>query len=211
MTDNSRKVEGGHVEALNASRKRLLMAADAARRKIERDLHAGVQQHLVALAVNLQLAGALTDSDPAAAKALLEEMGRDVQHALDETAQLAQRIYPQLDAVGFAAALRSAAVSAGVRTSVETDVDTRFPPELLATAYWCMARGARPHKSRCATRRSPCERRTGALAFEITAEGDHSAVLGHLSDRVDALGGALAIQSEPERGTRVSGSLPLGE
>jgi signal transduction histidine kinase len=210
MTDNSRKVEGGHVEALNASRKRLLMAADAARRKIERDLHAGVQQHLVALAVNLQLAGALADSDPAAAKALLEEMGRDVQHALDETAQLAQRIYPQLDAVGFAAALRSAAVSAGVRTSVETDVDTRFPPELLATAYWSWLE-VLDHTNPGAYTTITVREKDGTLAFEITAEGDHSAVLGHLSDRVDALGGALAIQSEPERGTRVWGSLPLGE
>src|SRR5206468_2758519 len=92
MTDNSRKVAGGQVEALNASRKRLLLAADAERRRIERDLHEGVQQQLVALAVNLQLAGELTDSGPAAARTLLAEMERDVQRALDETAQLAQRI-----------------------------------------------------------------------------------------------------------------------
>ena len=72
---------------LRASRKRLVLAADADRRSIERDLHDGVQQHLVALAVNLQLARGLVDADPAAAKALLEEMGRDVQQALDETAR----------------------------------------------------------------------------------------------------------------------------
>lgn len=210
MTDNFLKVEDGHVEALNASRKRLLMAADAARRKIERDLHAGVQQHLVALAVNLQLAGSLTDADPAAAKALLEEMGRDVQQALDETAQLAQRVYPQLDAVGFAAALRSAAVSAGVRASVEVDVDTRSPPELLATAYWCWFE-VLDHTTPGAETRITVREEDGALAFEIAAEGDHSATLVHLSDRVDALGGALTIQSEPERGTVFSGSLPLRE
>ena len=210
MTDNSRKVEGGHVEALNASRKRLLVAADAARRKLERDLHAGVQQHLVALAVNLQLAGALTDSDPAAAKALLEEMGRDVQQALDETAQLAQRIYPQLDAVDFATALRSAAVSAGVRASVEADVDARLPPELLATAYWCWLE-VLDHATPGAHTRITVREEDDALAFEISAEGDHSAVLVHFSDRVDALGGVLTIQSGPQRGTRVSCSLPLGD
>ena len=99
------------VTELRASRKRLVLAADTDRRIIERDLHEGVQQHLVALAVNLQLAGGLVDADPAAAKALLEEMGRDVQQALDETAKLAQRIYPALiEARGFAATLRSAAV-----------------------------------------------------------------------------------------------------
>ena len=196
------------MEASNAARKRLVLAADAARRKIERELHAGVQQHLVALAVNLQLAGELTDSDPAAAKTLLEEMRRNVQQALDETAQLAQRIYPQLDAVGFAAALRSASVSAGVHASVDADVDTRFPPELLVTAYWCwvelLDRAAAETRATITVREGD-----EALAFEIVADADPT--LEHLSERVAALGGTLTIQSEPGRGTRVSGSLPLGE
>ena len=77
------------------ARRRLVLAADADRRAIERELHEGVQQHLVALAVNLQLARQSADADPEAAKELLEQMGRDVQQALDETAQLAQRIYPR--------------------------------------------------------------------------------------------------------------------
>ena len=77
-----------------------------------------MQQHLVALAVNLQLADLAVDADPAAAKTLLAELARDVQQALDETAQLAQRIYPPLlEAGGLAAALRAAAASAGVRAS----------------------------------------------------------------------------------------------
>jgi signal transduction histidine kinase len=197
------------VEALNASRQRLLLAADAERRRIERDLHEGVQQHLIALAVNLQLAGGLMDSDPAAAKTLLAEMGRDVEQALDEAAQLAQGIYPQLDAVGFAAALRSAAVRAGIRASVDAGVASSSPPELLATAYWCwlevLARstpGARPTIA--------VREQDGAFAFEIVEDGDHSAAaLEHLSDRVEALGGTLTIQSEPGPRTRVSGSLPL--
>jgi len=73
-----------------------MLAADADRSRIERALHDGVQQHLVALAVNLQLAGRLSDSDPPAAKTLLDEIARDVQQALDEAAQLAQWIYPPL-------------------------------------------------------------------------------------------------------------------
>ena len=75
------------VEELRASRERLVLAADADRRRIERDFHDGPQQHLVALAVNLELARRLADADPAAAKALLNEMGRDVQQALDETGE----------------------------------------------------------------------------------------------------------------------------
>jgi signal transduction histidine kinase len=208
MTDNSPKVEAGQVEALNASRKRLLLAADAERRRIERDLHEGVHQHLVALAVNLQLAGDLTDSDPAAAKTLLAEMGRDVQHALDEAAVLAQRISPQLDAIGFAAALRSAAVNAGIRASVGADVEASSPPELLTAAYWCWFE--------LLDRSTPGARATimvreqeAALAFEIVADGDHPvAALEHLSDRVETLGGTLTIQSEPGPRTRISGSFP---
>ena len=84
------------VEELRASRERLVLAADADRRRIERDLHAGVQQQLVALAVNLQLAGALAGADPAGATRLLAELERDVQQLLDEAAQLAHRIYPPL-------------------------------------------------------------------------------------------------------------------
>jgi signal transduction histidine kinase len=209
MTDNSRNVEGGQVEALHASRRRLLLAGDAERRRIERELHEGVQQHLVALAVNLQLARNLTDSDPAAARTLLVEMGRDVQQALDETAQVAQRIYPQLDAVGFAALLRSAAVNAGIPASVDTDIEASPRPELLATVYWCWLEvldrstpGARPTMS--------VREHDGALVFEIVADGEHAvAALEDLADRVEALGGTLTIQSEPDARTSVSGSLPL--
>ena len=209
MTDNSRKVEDGQVEVLNASRKRLLLAADAERRRIERDLHDGVQQHLVALAVNLQLAGELTNSDPAAARTLLAEMGRDVQQALDETAQLAQRIYPQLDAIGFAATLRSAAVNAGIRASVDADVAATSPPDLLATIFWCWL----DVLDRCTTGARATitiREQEGALTFEIVEDGDHSAAaLERICDRVAALGGSLTIQSEPGPRTRVSGSLPL--
>ncbi len=104
------------VTELRASRRRIVFAADADRRMIERELHERVQQNLVALAVNLQLADLAVEADPAAAKTLLAELARDVQQALDETAQLAQRIYPPLlEAGGLAAALRAAAGSAGVR------------------------------------------------------------------------------------------------
>jgi signal transduction histidine kinase len=207
MTDNSRKVEDGQVEALHASRRRLLLAGDAERRGIEQELHEGVQQHLIALAVNLQLAGDLTASDPAAAKRLLAEMGRDVQQALDETARLAQRIYPQLDAVGLGAMLRSAAVTAGMRASVDVNVDPDQPPELLAAVYWCwlelLHRSARGVRATITVRE-----KDGALAFDIDEDAEHSvAELAHLGDRVEALGGSLTILSEGNA-TRVSGSLP---
>jgi signal transduction histidine kinase len=238
MTDNFRELatgrsitlEGRHAETLletlnrlrlevadlRASRKRLVMAADDDRGAIERDLHGSVQQHLVALAVNLQLAGALADADPAAAKALLEEMGRDVQQALDETTQLAQRIYPPLlEARGLAAALRSAAVIAGVPASVEVTPGVGYPSEAARTVYFCCLE-ALEHAGAGARATIRVRDEEGALAFEVVEDRASSAPetapsnarLERLRERVEALGGQLTIQSEPG-GTRVSGSLPL--
>jgi signal transduction histidine kinase len=217
-------VEAGHIEALQgtldrlrlevaelqASRKRLALAADAERRRIEHDLHNGVRQHLVALAVNLQLAGSLVHADPAAAQRLLDEMARHVQQALDETAQLAQRIYPPLlEAGGLAVALRSAAASLGITASVEVAADARYPQEIAAAVYWCCLESLE-HAGAGAHAAIALRDEEGALAFEIVAEGDHSSTeLERLRDRVEALGGRLTIQSGPDRSTRLCGAIPL--
>ena len=109
--------------------RKLVLAADADRRSIERELHDGVQQHLVALAVNLQLVEQLVDDDPAAAKTLLQDLRRDVQQALEEAAQLAQTVYPPLlETGGLAATLRAAASSIGVPSSVEVAADRAGRP-----------------------------------------------------------------------------------
>jgi len=198
------------VEELRAALKRLVVASDADRRKVERELHDGVQQHLIALAVNLQLAGQASDSDAAAAKTLLEEMGRDVQHALDETSLLAQRIYPAtLEAGGLGTLLRSAAVSAGLPASVDVAAPSNHPPEVVMTLYLCwlnmLACGSVETRPRIRVRESE-----DALAFELVGNAACSeADLVSLRDRVEALGGRLAVTSGSGGGTRFSGSLPL--
>ena len=158
------------VEELRASLKRLVVAADADRRMVERELHDGVQQHLIALAVDLQLAGQALASDPAAAKPLLDEMGRDLQHALDETSLLAQRIYPAtLEAGGLGTLLRSAAVSAGVPASVDVAAPSTHPPEVVMTLYLCwfnmLARGRGETGARIRVRESE-----DMLAFEVVGD-----------------------------------------
>jgi signal transduction histidine kinase len=232
MTDNSRKattrrsiaVEARNVVGLRElldrlrlevaelrlSRKRLVLAGDADRRRIERNLHGGVQQHLVALAVNLQRASEFVDDDPAAASALLEQMGHDVQQALDETARLAQWIYaPLLEASGLAAALRSAAIGAGISASVEVTARASYPPEFAGTVYLCCLE-ALEHAGAGARATLEVRDEDGAVVFEIVEDGAHSAAApDRLRDRVEALGGRLTIRPEPGRGTRVSGSLPL--
>lgn len=239
MTDNFRRnqtrrsitLEARHVGALRetldsmrlelaelrASRKRLVLAADADRRRIERELHDGVQQTLVALAVDLQLAAEVADADPAATKALIEEIGRALQQALGEAAQLAERIYPPLlEAGGLAAALRSAALSAGITVFVEVTAGASYPPEVAATVYLCCLE-ALEHAGPGAQATVKVRDEGGAIAFEVVEDGAHPTAAGgcadagleQLRDRVEALGGRLTIRSEPGCRIWVSGSLPL--
>jgi signal transduction histidine kinase len=202
------------VAELRASRERLVLAADAERRGLERDLHQGVQQQLVALAVNLQLARELAGTDPSASEALLAEMQQHLQDALDETARLAQRIYPPLlEQGGLAAALRSAAAGAGLPARIDVGATAGCLPEVAGAVYFSsldaleqLAAGAKATVS--------VRDVGGTLAFEVVADGadDTAASEGavdRIRDRVEALGGQLTVQSEPGRGLHLSGSIPL--
>ena len=195
---------------LRAARERLVLAADSDRRAIERDLHNGVHQYLVALAATVQLARLAADSDPAAVKALLEEMDRDLRQALDETALLAQRIYPStLELGGLAALLRSTAVHARVPATVDVPAGSSYPAEVGMTVYLCwlalLARGSDESQVTISVREIE-----DALSFELTGEGTASdADLNRLQDRVEALGGRLTSEPQPGGSIRLSGSLPL--
>ncbi len=197
------------VAELRASRRRLATASDAERRGIERALHQGVQQLLVALAANLELASLSIDADPAAAKNLLAEIGEDTRMALEETRELAQRIYPPLlEAGGLVVALRAAAASADVRTRIEVAAGTTCPPEIAGAVYFCcvdvLGRAAPGTRVAISVRNED-----GALAFEIIAECDVDAERLALRDRVEALGGRVTIQPGPGRQINVAGSLPV--
>lgn len=197
------------VEELRAARLRLVLAADADRRALERVLHDGVHQHLVALAVTVQLARQAVDADPAAAKALLDELSRDLDQALQETALLAQRIYPAtFDADRLAMLLRAAAVNAHVRATVDVTSGSSLAPEVGMTVYLCWldtlarADGARHVSIRV-------REDEGALAFELIGAARSDPGLERMRDRVEALGGQLVIDSASDGGLRLTGSLPL--
>ncbi len=183
------------VEELRASRRRIVLAGDADRHRIERALHEGVQQDLVALAVNLQLAGGLVESDPAGAKQLVHEQALEVRRSLDETAQLAQRIYPPLlESGGLGAALRAAAVSLGVRASIEVAEGDGDPPEVVRALYFCgvaaLERVGPNGRVMLAIRAE-----AGALTLDVAT--DPRVELEDLRDRVEALGGRLTIEPYP--------------
>ena len=206
------EIERLHAELaeLRASRARLVRAADADRRSIERELHGGVQQHLVALAMRLQLAESALDSDPAAAKALLEEIGRDVQDAIDEAAQPRATDLP---AAARARPRRRASRRLGERRRLGLGrgrpAGSSWPPEILHTVYACWLEAlAQPGDARPAI-----AVREDASALVVRGRPwrrpRSTAQLDALRDRVEALGGALTVRAEPGGGVRVSGSLPL--
>jgi len=211
------------IDDLRASRARVVAAADAERRRIERELHDGPQQHLVALAVNLQLVRQLVDTDPAAAKALLEELGADVRVALDVVREAAEDLYPPLllDR-GLGEALKGLARRVVIPVRVESESLDRHQPEVEATIYFCCAEAlenAARHGGSGTRATVRVWQEHDAIHFEVEDDGvgfDQSA--GHtgqglmaMSDRLGALDGRLTISSEPGSGTRVCGTVPLGE
>jgi signal transduction histidine kinase len=198
------------VAELRNSRRRVAEAAHADRRAIERALHDSVQQHLVALAIDLRRLAELVDRDPAAAKPLLEEMAANVREALDETMELAQRVYPPLlGGRGLASALRSAAESAGVTVAVDVPARADYAPEITAAVYWsCVeALSSAPRGSQATVSVLDAD---GALTFEVAVSVHHpEARLYRLRDRIEALDGRLSVDDGYDGGSRVHGWLPL--
>jgi len=198
------------VAELRGSRSRLAEAAHDDRRTIERALHDGVQQYLVALAIDLRRLSGLLDRDRVAAKALLDELAVNVREALDEAAELAQRIYPALlESRGLASALRSAGEGAGVTVVVDIPSSAGYPPEVTAAVYWsCVeALSSASPGSQATVRVLDAD---GALTLEIAIAG-HLADgrLERLRDRIEALDGRVTVEHPKEGGSLVHGWLSL--
>jgi signal transduction histidine kinase len=185
-----------------------VLAADAERRGIERALHEGVQQDLVGLAANLEVASRSVDSDPAAAQALLDELQREARRALTEMQELANRIFPALlEAGGLVAELRAAASRAGVPARIDVEADVSSPPEIAGAVYFCALDAFERAPAGTPVVVSVWDEE-GALAFEIDADGDLGPERHAPHDRVEALGGQVTITTGSDR-TTVAGSLPI--
>jgi signal transduction histidine kinase len=205
---------------LARSRARIQAAADSERRRIERDLHDGAQQRLVALRIRLGLADDLMREDPARARKLLGELGGEAEEALEEVRSLARGVYPSLlSDEGLKEALRSLAHRAAVPTTVDAPGIGRYPPEIEGAVYFsCLEalQNAAKH-ARGATSVSVSVRDGVDLRFEVrddgagfaTGEVESGAGFTNMQDRLAAVGGELTIHSEPGRGTRVTGTIPV--
>ncbi len=207
---------------LRASRQRLVTAQDDERPRLERNLHDGAQQHLVALKVKLGLAELLMAKDPEKAKTTIAELKADADAALETLRDLARGIYPPLLAEkGLATALQSHAGKATVPVTVVANGLGRFPQDIEAAVYFCVLEAlqnvqkyAQPTRTtvslECANRSLVFTVKDDGLGFNqrTTRRG---AGLQNMVDRIDALGGRLEISSHPGAGTSLRGALPLGE
>ena len=203
------------IEAeLRASRARLLLNADAERRAIERLLHDGIQQELVAIAVKLQLVRRLPHSDQTAAQSLLDEIEQEARDALDGVRAVADAIYPSVLAVrGLVEAVRGASVASGLAVRVEATQLGRYPPELEGAVYFCCREALRVAVVLGARPVLRLWEADHALHFEVAESGGSSelakADLTELRDRVEALGGQLTIVPGPEGRTRLNAAIPV--
>jgi signal transduction histidine kinase len=201
---------------LRASRARIVEAGDTERRRLERNLHDGAQQRLVAVALQLSLIRARSDSDPSSVKALAIQAGEDLAAALDELRELARGIHPAVLDHGLTAALESLAARSTVLTTLTIDVVRPLPPPIELAAYFVVSEAlANVAKYAHATAVTLSVVRNGTrVTVEIAdngvggADDSRGSGLRGLKDRLEALDGALRISSPAGGGTTVSAELP---
>ena len=209
------------VEELRATHRRLVTAQDQERRRLERNIHDGAQQQLVALSVKTRLARDLTPRDPARAAEMLTQVDGEIQTALEDLRDLARGIYPPLLAdKGLGAALDAQARRSPVPISVRADGIGRYPPEIEAAVYFscleALQNVAKYAEASSAT--VTIAQSDGDLTFEVQDDGrgfdTRSTAFGTglqgISDRLVALHGELAIRSRPGTGTHVRGRVEVG-
>jgi signal transduction histidine kinase len=206
-----------NLDELKASRIRIVEAADAERRRVERDLHDGTQQRLLSISMALGLAESKLDSDPEAARRVVREARTSLSTALQELRELSQGIHPGiLTERGLGPALHELAYAAPVPVDIEIPAGIRLPEPLEAGVYFVVAEAlanvAKHASAGAASVR--VTRRDGHVVVEVRDDGVGGADpargsgLRGLADRVEALGGTLVVASTPAEGTRLTAEIP---
>jgi signal transduction histidine kinase len=207
------------LDEIRASRLRLVAAQDAERRRIERNIHDGAQQQLVALAIKLSITESMIGTDTEGERELLAELREDAAGAVEELRDLARGIYPPLLAgEGLVTALQAQARKAAVPTSVTADGVGRYQQDLEAAVYFCVLEALQNvAKYAGATRAEVRLAASGHhLRFEVTDDGagfdpesrGYGTGLQGMADRLHAHGGSLDVRSAPGAGTTIAGRLP---
>jgi signal transduction histidine kinase len=208
------------IEELRASRRRLVAAQDEERRRLERNIHDGAQQQLVALSVKLRLADGMVERDPGKAHELLMQLQTETSGALDDLRDLARGIYPPLLAdKGLPAAIEAQARKSPVPVDVAPNGVGRYEQEVEAAVYFCCLEALQNVAKYARARRATVglSQEDGRLTFSVTDDGagfDPERVtaglgLQGMADRVEAIGGTFEIRSAPGAGTTVIGTVPV--
>jgi signal transduction histidine kinase len=223
MVENRRLVEraAGLLREVEDSRARIAATADEARRRLERDLHDGAQQRLVALRLRLSLAAELLGRDHAQGTELVRQLGPEAEAALEEVRSLARGVYPApLVDHGIAEALRSAARRSPLPVAVVAERGRRYPASLEAAAYFCCLeamQNATKHADGATGVTVTVAELDGHLQLEVVDDGKgfdperspRGSGLTNLRDRARAAGGDVTVHSRRGAGTRVVAMLPL--
>ncbi len=208
------------VGELRASRARIASERDTERRRIERDLHDGAQQRIVALRIKLGRLGETVRSDPDQGAAMLDELGTDVEEVLEEVRSLAHGVYPPfLAEKGLEETVRALARRTPMATTVKVVGVERYPPEIESAVYFCCVEALQNVAKHALDARSVSVSlvATDTLDFEIRDDGPGfaqsrarpGAGFTNMRDRLDVVGGRLDVQSRPGAGTTVRGTIPL--
>ncbi|MGN6872351.1 MAG: sensor histidine kinase [Solirubrobacteraceae bacterium] len=223
------RLERAHIEAdlkaaardLVASRGRLVDMAHAERRRLERDLHDGVQQHLVGIRIKLDLASETIKEDPAQGEQVLASVGQQLDDVLQEVRSLARGIYPSLlSDQGVAEALRAAGRSAPTPVSVHATSVGRYAEEIEVAVYFCCLEALQnviKHAGPASSASIALSEDGPLLRFEIKDSGvgfnsggvPEGAGLTNMRDRIEAVGGELEVLSREGHGTTVRGFVPV--
>ncbi len=207
------------LEDLRASRRRLVTAQNDERRRLERDIHDGAQQHLVALMVKLRVLEALAKKNPARVAGAVEELKGQAQDALETLRDLARGIYPPVLADrGLAAALEAQTRGGPVPVAISPDGVGRLPQEVEAAVYFCVLEALQNVAKYAGASGVDLTLRQidGQVEFEVRDDGrgfdpdttPRGSGLQNMADRLEALGGTLVVTSAPGGGTTVVGRVP---
>ncbi len=205
------------LQELQASRARIVAVADQERRRLERNLHDGAQQRLVSVSLTVRLAQGRLESDPSGAGELLHAASEELSNALEELRELARGIHPAvLTDRGLGPALESLVTRTPVPVEVEAPLEERLPGPVEAAAYYVVSEAlANVAKYANATQAAVrVSRANGFAVVEVEDDGvggadpTRGSGLRGLADRVEALAGRLAVDSEPGRGTRIRAEIP---
>jgi PAS domain S-box-containing protein len=203
---------------LAASRQRIVAASDEARRRIERDLHDGIQQRLVSLGLELRVAEASVPPELEETRTTIEQVARGLSLSLDELQEVSRGIHPAILAEGgLESALRTLARRSVVPVELSSDIERRLSEPIEVAAYYIVSEALTNATKHASASRVDVEAATedGSLRLAIRDDGvggadplRGSGLVG-LSDRAQALGGSMRVRSRPGNGTHITVELPL--